>query len=377
MIKELTEQERKEWLRLYRSENVGCVTFNRLLDYYASPAEAIKHINEFAQRGGSRRKIKLCTQEQADAEIQAVKSIGARLIAACEPDYPEALRQISDAPPIITVLGCTSLLRNPNKFGIVGTRSASLNGKNMARHLSFDLAQADYVVVSGMARGIDTAAAEGALAAPQKGGTIAVLGTGIDVVYPTENKALYEQIKERGLLVSEFPFGAKPQLAHFPRRNRIISGLSQGVLVIEAGDHSGSLITAQYAAEQNREVFAVPGSPLDPRSQAPNKLLKQGAHLVETAEDIIDVLSGQQFFQLQEETVPFSDRLINPDAQQLSSVRAVVLENLSPESVSVDELIQELHLSAAMVNIVLVELELAGRLERFPGNRVALISEIG
>ncbi len=376
MSQELSSIEKKEWLRLSRSENVGPITFKNLIDYYKTPGEALRHLSDFAKKGGRKKDVFVCSDSLAQSEIEQVERLGGQIIASCEPDYPELLRCIEDAPPVITVLGYSTLLKK-NTIGIVGTRNASLNGKNMARKLSFDLCENDYVIVSGMARGIDAAAHEGALANTSgKGGTIAVLGTGVDVVYPAENRNIYNELLQRGAILSEFPLSSQPFPSNFPRRNRIISGLSKGLLVIEANSKSGSLITAQRAMEQKRTVFAVPGNPLDMRSQGPNLLLKQGAHLVETSQDIINVLNECHFSEMAD---IYQDKMnvsmVNPDISDIKDVRELIIENLSPDTIFVDELIRECHLSASVVNVVLVELELAGRIERFPGNRVALIAD--
>ncbi len=375
MLKELSPEEKKDWLRLYRSENVGPITFKNLVNYYDTPSAALQHVCEFAKRGGRKKEITVCSKNAAEQEIEQTQALGGKIIASCEPDYPELLRLVEDAPPIISVLGHQSLL-NRKCVAMVGTRNASLNGKNIARKFAFDLSNAGYVVVSGLARGIDAASHEGALVNTEKGGTVAVIGTGIDIAYPAENKALHETIAKRGAIVSEFPFGTKPVPGNFPRRNRIISGLSCGLVVIEANEKSGSLITAQLAKEQKRQLFAVPGSPLDPRSHGPNALLKNGAILAENSKDILDVLATfdpQDMTDLYQKQSDLS--MVNPDVSDIQDVRELILRNLSPETILVDELIRECHLSASVVNVVLVELELAGRIERFPGNRVSLIAD--
>ncbi len=353
MLQELSPEEKKDWLRLYRSENVGPITFRNLIDYYETPTEALRHISEFAKRGGRKKEISVCSKSAAQQEIEKTEAIGGKMIAFCEPDYPELLRLVEDAPPIISVLGYHSLL-NKKCVAMVGTRNASLNGKNMARKLAFDLC----------------------LVNTTNGGTVAVVGTGVDVVYPAENKALYDKIAERGVIVSEFALGSQPFPGNFPRRNRIISGLSSGLVVIEANEKSGSLISAELAKEQRRQVFAVPGCPLDPRSRGPNSLLKRGAKLVEEAKDIIDVLDPIKISDMRDLYQEKTDMsMVNPEVSDVTDARGLILRNLSPETILVDELIRECHLSASVVNVVLVELELAGRIERFPGNRVSLIAD--
>jgi DNA processing protein len=292
------------------------------------------------------------------------------MIAACEPDYPEALAAIEDAPPLIFAG------RNPALFGrpsvaIVGARNASLNGRKIAAQLARDLSEAGLVVTSGLARGIDTEAHKAALA----GGTIAVVAGGADIVYPQENAALHRSIFEQGCVVSEAPLGTEPMARHFPRRNRIISGLSPGVIVVEAARHSGSLITARMALEQGREVFAVPGSPLDPRAQGSNNLIREGATLTETAEDVLRVLTpGRALPRRAATDIEPVQALPQPTDAEAAEPRRRILEALGPSPVAVDELARDCQVSLPMVLTILLELELAGRLERQPGQRVNLIS---
>ena len=373
MKKQLSEQEKIDWIRLSRSENVGPVTFRTLLALYQTPTKALPQLQELAAKGGSKKKITVCSERDAQKELAATEKLGGRIVASCEDDYPEILKTLPDAPPIITVLGQISLLNKP-ALAIVGTRNASFNGKNLTRQLSFAVSQKNYAIISGMARGIDSAAHEGALEG--KGGTIAVLGTGIDVVYPPENKALYQRIKQEGLLISELPLGTQPFVGHFPRRNRLISGLAQGVLVIEAHTKSGSLITAQYAADQGRDVYAVPGFPLDPRAQGPNRLLKDGAILVQNADDIFAVLEHSSPFALKDLFQQHATPIVideKPTQTDLEAATEQVVENLGAEAIEIDHLIRETHLTASVVHIVLMQLELAGKVERYPGNRVSLV----
>ena len=279
----LDQSERADWLRLIRSENVGPVTFFHLVRHYGSARAALDALPDLARRGG-KRAIRICPAANAEREIQALTEIGARLVAHGEPDYPRSLGAIEDAPPLIALLGNPDLLQRP-MVAIVGARNASANGRRLAAALAGDLGAAGFSVVSGLARGIDTAAHTGSL----KTGTIAVIAGGIDVVYPTENQDLHRDIASSGVLIAESAVGTKPVARHFPRRNRLISGLSIGVVVVEAAMRSGSLITARMALEQGREVFAVPGSPLDPRARGANNLIRQGATLTETADDVLQV----------------------------------------------------------------------------------------
>jgi DNA processing protein len=367
----LSARERLDWLRLSRCENVGPVTFRQLLARYGSAERALAALPELARRGGRRRAIRLCPKGEAEAEVAALAEFGGELVAACEPGYPRALAAIDDAPPLLACRGHLHLLEKP-VVALVGARNASINGRKFANRLARDLGAAGFVVASGMARGIDTAAHAGAL----DSGTVAVLAGGVDVVYPAENAGLYEELAARGLLISEMPLGVEPQARHFPRRNRIIAGLSYGVVVVEAALRSGSLITARLAGEQGREVFAVPGSPLDPRARGCNELLRQGAVLVESATDVLRELAGRSLPAREpaaDEFVPA--RLDDLDEAALDRARHLVVEALGPSPVAVDELVRECQLSPAVVSLVLLELELAGRLERHPGGRVALLAE--
>ncbi len=371
----LSDTERLDWLRLIRTENVGPVTFFRLIERFGSAAQALQMLPDMARRGGRTSPLRIPGKSEAEREIAAGVRLGARLLAACEPDYPEPLAAIDDAPPLISVLGHVHLLKK-RAVALVGARNASLNGRRFTQQLARDLAESGLVVVSGMARGIDTAAHEGALA----NGTVAVLAGGVDVVYPEENEPLYRRLKAEGALVAECAVGTQPQARHFPRRNRLISGLSLGVVVVEAAHKSGSLITARLALEQGREVFAVPGSPMDPRCQGPNALIRQGATLIESATDVIEALAHLTRSPLSERAQgdlfaapPPAVLAPPPDETELSRARTLVLECLSPTPVPVDELIRGCQLSPAIVHTVVLELELAGRVERRPGNQVNLI----
>jgi DNA processing protein len=363
----LTDVERLDWLRLIRSENVGPITFFHLLRRFGTAAAALGAVPDLARRGGREQPIKICAKATAEREIAATASAGARLVAACEPDYPSALAAIDDPPPLISQRGRTDLLAKPC-FAIVGARNASAPAIRFARDIAGELGRRGLSVVSGLARGIDGAAHEGSLSL----GTVAVLGGGIDVVYPPEHEKLHARIAETGLLLAEMPIGTVPQARHFPRRNRIISGVSLGVLVVEAAVRSGSLITARMALEQGREVFAVPGSPLDPRARGSNDLIRQGAALVETADDVMRGLEGLRGALAEPEApVPEAASAI-ADERELSPARKLVAEKLSYAPVEVDELMRQTSLSPGVLLTVLLELELAGRLARHPGNRVSL-----
>ncbi|WP_029007074.1 DNA-processing protein DprA [Azospirillum halopraeferens] len=366
----LSDAERLDWLRLIRTENVGPITFHRLLEQYGTAAAALRVLPDLARRGGRAKPLHIASRAEAERELAANAGVGARLLCACEPDYPEPLAAVDDAPPVISVMGHTHLLRR-RCVAMVGARNASLNGRTFAESLARDLGRAGLVVVSGLARGIDTAAHRGAL----DSGTVAVVAGGIDVVYPEENRALQDAIAERGAVVAESAIGTTPQARHFPRRNRLISGLSLGVLVVEAAPRSGSLITARMALEQGREVFAVPGSPRDPRCRGTNNLIRQGATLVESADDVLRTLASLRPPALEERRRDLFDIPVPavPDESELDRARRVVLENLSPSAVGIDELVRGCQLSPPVVLTVVLELELAGRVQRQPGNQINLI----
>ena len=373
----LSQQERISWLRLARSENVGPATFENLMRFYEKPSEALADLPNWALRGGSKRTIKVASLQQAENEINALETLGARLMFSCDEDYPQLLSSIRNAPPVFSYLGRKDLLSTPS-VAFVGARNASLNGKNLTRSMAFDCVESGISVVSGMALGIDGAAHEGALSAQnQNAGTLAVLGCGIDIIYPIENKEIYEQIKENGTLISDFPLGMRPTAVNFPRRNRLISGLSLGTLVVEAKDNSGSLITAEFAKEQGRVIMAVPGSPADDRSFVPNTLIKAGAVLVQNSKDILEAIrqaqTKQKDFYLSETSDKQIDVFRLPDYDDVSLARPAILSALSTTPVSEDELCQHLDIPSSIVSVVLLELELAGRIERHALGRVSMI----
>jgi DNA processing protein len=361
------ENERRAWLRLARTENVGPVTFRNLLARFGTASAALEELPRLAARGGNRNFI-LPDESGIAREIEGLAKLGGWLIAACEPDYPQGLKALEAPPPVIGVLGHPHLLKK-EMIAIVGARNASALARKFAETLSRDLGFAGLVVASGLARGIDTSAHEAALAV----GTVAVLAGGVDIIYPPENEKLYAAIKERGVILSEMQLGEAPQARHFPRRNRIISGLARGVVVVEAAERSGSLITAQYALEQGREIFAVPGSPLDPRAKGANRLIKDGATLTESAEDILSVLApmlGHGFEEPARSSAPGPAEVLEAEADR---IRAAVEEALGPAPVEIDELIRQLGAPPAVVLTVILELELAGRCARQPGNRVCWV----
>lgn len=365
----MNDNERMDWLRLIRSENIGPITFYKLLERFGNAENALRQAPELAKRAGAKKPIIIASREVAEKEISALEKRGGYMVAACEPDYPAHLRAVEDAPPILSVKGQRSALNGRRMVAMVGSRNASLNGRQFAERIARDCGQADMMVVSGLARGIDTAAHQGAL----KTGTIAVVAGGIDVIYPEENAKLYDAICEKGAIIAESQFGVPPTNRHFPKRNRIISGVSEGVLVIEAVEHSGSLITARMALEQGREVMAVPGSPLDPRSKGNNNLLRQGAILVENVQDIMGGLSKLPNHTLSEPLANFSERNESLSEDDIAQARTKILETLGPVQVRIDDLIRDVNLPASIVLAALLELELAGKAARSPGQFVALI----
>ena len=365
-----------ERLRLVRTESVGPVTYRRLLSRFATPAEALDALPALARSGGRATTPRIPPLAEVERECAALTRMGGQFLFLDTPGYPEFLAQLPDAPPAIAVLGDATLLSG-RSVGIVGARNASANGMRFAEHLGAELAER-LVVVSGLARGIDAAAHTGALRA---GKTVAVIAGGLDVPYPPENADLQKRIAENGAVVAEAPLGTAPQGRHFPKRNRIIAGLSLGLVVIEAAARSGSLLTARLANDAGRELFGVPGSPLDPRSKGANDLIRQGAHLVDCAEDVFANLPdhparqglgrdplfahGQPGFA---EPPPALEGE-NSEAE-LARARREILPLIGPEPVSVDEIARRCQLSSGAIAAALLELELAGRVETLTGNRV-------
>jgi len=377
----LSETEKIDWLQLCRSGGVGPRTFTKLLERFGTARRAYEELPRLMREAGGER-WRRCRRDEAEAELEALQGRGAHLIARVEADYPARLAEIADPPPLLAVLGDPALLAAP-AVAIVGARNASAHGRMLAKALGKELAEAGLVVVSGLARGIDTAAHEGALAG---GATIAVIASGIDVAYPPDNEQLMAQIAARGAVVSERPPGAVPQARHFPRRNRIIAGLCLGVVVVEAAPQSGSLITARLAAEQGREVMAVPGSPLDPRHRGTNQLLRDGATLVESAADVRAALGALDAIPApirrpRRRELPASAPPSAPPSAPLEvaapppgDLLGRLQERLGVEPLLVDELIRQCHATSSEVQQALLELELEGRIERHPGNRVSLAS---
>ncbi|MCB9991960.1 MAG: DNA-protecting protein DprA [Rhodospirillales bacterium] len=371
----LSDEDKLSWLQLARTENVGPITFFKFLDYYGSAAKALGAIPALAERGGRKRPLSIPPRGAIEKEYERVKKLGGEIITAADPDYPLALSAIEDAPPVLTALGNIELLQQPS-MAIVGARNASINGRKFAEKLAAELGAFGQVVSSGMARGIDTAAHSGALPT----GTIAVVAGGIDVVYPSENQKLYEAIIDQGLVIAENPLGVSPRAQDFPRRNRIVSGLSQGVIVVEATVRSGSLITARLAGEQGRDVYAVPGHPLDPRASGPNALIRDGATLIRGIDDVLEELNnytggGMEDSGFTRFEMPPPAANDQPDEQDFAAAREMLLDALSFTPAEINDVIRHTGLGTAMAQTVLMELELAGRVQRLPGNRAMLVEE--
>ena len=367
----LTEQERHARFRLARTENVGPVTFRQLLRRFGSGQEALLALPDLARRGGRAKALRVAAAEDVDREREAAERIGARDLHIGSAGYPVPLAAIDDAPPFFYLLGNPGLL-GQDCIGMVGGRNASVAGKGFARNLAADIGRAGYTIASGMARGIDTASHEGSL----ETGSVAVLAGGVDIVFPPENEGLYRSLIEKGAVISEMPPGMQPLARHFPRRNRIISGLSLAVVVVEAKRKSGSLITARRAAEQGRSVFAAPSAPMDVRGAGCNDLIRDGATLIQNAEDVLqDLIPSGDGGLKPGPSFGFSDPPAaiagETDDSAVAAAYSHVEQGLSSTPIAVDALIRELRLPAPLVNAVLLEMELAGRLSRHPGGFVS------
>ena len=350
-------------LRLIRTTSVGPITYFQLLARFGSPQAALDAIPDLARRGGG-KPPRIPGVGEVAREAEAVARGGGRYLFVGRNGYPDLLAEVEGAPPVLIVAGDTNLLGRP-MVAIVGARNASAAAVRFARELAYDLSQRDFVVVSGLARGIDTAAHRGSL----DGGTIGVVAGGIDIFYPPENEALQRELAIRGLVVSEQPPGTEPHARHFPSRNRIIAGLALGTVVVEAAPRSGSLITARLAADYGREVMAVPGSPLDPRAQGCNQLIRDGATLVQSAADVVESLRPFGGSDLAAPSVTYLGE--GPRGEPSEADRLVISDLLSPSAVAVDEMIRQSGLAPATVQMILLELELAGILQRHAGGRVS------
>ena len=371
----MTEDKLIDWIQLINTDGIGPVRFYKLLEQYGTAAECLKALAA---------KQALFSRKSAEYELEKAARLQVKIIAKGDENYPENFNQLNDAPPVIYVKGRTDILNYPAMVSIVGARNASVNGRKIASKIAYDLTESEIIVVSGMARGIDAAAHKGALFAKKEHGTtIAVLGTGVDVAYPKENQGLYEQICAQGAVVSEFALGTQPQAANFPRRNRLVSALSAGTLVVEASLNSGSLITARMALEQGKDIFAVPGSPLEGRSAGCNQLIRDGAYLTESAEDILNTLAFTQNRQIK--AFAEVDLFANPlDKEQKSdniplqtekadAVSDLPLTDLIPATgIEIDELIRLAGQDTARTMMQITELELEGIVERSGGSTLFL-----
>ncbi|MER8958699.1 MULTISPECIES: DNA-processing protein DprA [unclassified Mesorhizobium] len=365
----LSDRQRLSWLRLIRTPNVGPASFRDLINRFGSAEAALSMLPELMISGGAKKIVRIPSVAETEAELETARRAGARFVGIGEADYPPLMKSMDHPPPLLAVRGNSAVFRLP-AVAIVGARNASLAGIKMARMLAADLGRDGYGIVSGLARGIDTAAHQGSLAT----GTIGVLAGGLDLPYPPENAGLCDEIAERGgAIISEMPFGWQPRAQDFPRRNRLVAGAALGLVVVEAAQRSGSLISARLAGEMGRLVFAVPGSPLDPRAAGANGLLKDGATLVTEAADITSAIAP-----LVGAWAPRTSPLEEPPDFSATPPpreddRDRVAEALGPTPVAVDEIIRHTGLHPAQVFMVLLELDLAGRLERHPGGNVSLI----
>lgn len=367
-----TDRDRLDWLRLARSRNVGPAGFARLIARFGAARAALEALPNLAARAGASYGPPW-DEARAMEEMETAARLGARMLRRGAPDYPARLAEIADAPPILWSLG-PGPAGPEGAVAVIGARNASSLGLRLARRLTRDLAEGGRAVVSGLARGIDAAAHEAAL----ETGTVAVLAGGVDVIYPKENARLYDAIRERGAILSEAPIGLQPLGRHFPRRNRIVSGLADGVVLIEAAARSGSLITARCALEQGREVMAVPGSPLDPRAEGCNQLIREGAALIRDAADVEEALAAPRSLALKpgatafrEDALPLPDPPAS-DERPPDDLAARAAQLIGPEAVDMDRLARDLGADPATFAALLQEMELDGLVERRPGGLVAL-----
>ena len=370
----LNDDQRLNWLRLIRTRNVGPATFWRLLNHFGGAKQALDALPEYAQRGGGKKLVPV-TQAMVERELAAAKKFGAKLVARGEAGYPPFLSELETPPPLLYIKGNPALAAQKS-VALVGSRNASALGQKFTRRLAGELARKGYCIVSGLARGIDTAAHMGALDVA----TIAVIAGGIDNYYPPQNRELQQKIEQSGLVISESPPGLEPLARDFPRRNRIISGSTLGTVVVEANLRSGSLITARLANEQGRHVMAVPGHPLDPRAAGPNRLIRNGASLINGAEDVIEDLSPMSPLSLTTspdqislfETIEERNEMDFVEIEQ--SDRSRILDALGPHSVEIDELVRATELPSRIVQAILLELELAGKVRNDGAQKVHLVA---
>jgi DNA processing protein len=370
------DTEKIEWLRLIRSENVGPVTFTQLMQRYNTAHAALKALPSLAKKGGAKKKPQICSEQVAHDEWNKGISLGGMLVCIGESAYPPLLAEIDSAPPVLWVAGKTETLTQES-IAIVGARNASALAQRFAFQLAHELEEIGYCIVSGMARGIDTAAHKGAL-----NNTAAILAGGIDQIYPPENKELYSKILDKGAIVSEMPFGMQPLPRHFPRRNRIISGIVKGIIIIEATEKSGSLISAQYALDQGREVMVVPGHPLDPRSGGCNRLIRDGAVLIRSSQDAHDAMASLKLREpienlMDEPGRQWAGDIPDPDTQtpQNEQLRNEILQLCSTTPIEIDEIIRQTDGSTKVVLAIILELNLAGLVDYTSSSKIAFSEE--
>jgi len=348
----LSDAERIDWLRLARTPNIGPVTFFQLLRKFRSASVALDALPELTRKSRRGRELVSPPVDEVAREIELTRKYGAQILASCEPEYPPLLKALDPPPPVLTALGKVELVAQTT-VAIVGARNASAAGRKLARDISAALGKSGFVTVSGLALGIDGEAHAASLTT----GTVAVLGGAVDHIYPPQHERLYAEIAAKGLILSESPFGYRAKAQDFPRRNRIITGLSRGVVVVEAAERSGSLISARMAGEQGREVMAIPGSPLDPRASGTNRLIRQGATLVRHADDILEVLESLPFSNVSAPGEPFEDAAEEDLPQDL--LTRIVLA-LSPHPMPIDEIARAAGATPAQCAAALMELELSG-----------------
>lgn len=376
----LSDAQRLSWLQLIRSENVGAVTFINLIEHFGSASNALAALPELSIKGGKGKPIRIASRKDAEQELERAEKIGVRFVGVGEPDYPPYLRAAETPPPLVAIKGNCDCFFSPS-VGVVGARNASATGKKLTTLFCQKLGETGFKIISGLARGVDTAAHISSL----ETGTIAVMAGGIDHIYPPENNTLYEKILEKGgAIISEMPIGALPRAQDFPRRNRIIAGLSLGVLVCEAAIRSGSLITARMAAEMGRIVFAIPGSPLDPRAQGTNNIIKEGALLVTRPEDIAETLlplttsnENQTSLFAPVDSIEETDqtKIDNTEARNIDAndrERDAIIDALSTTPIDIETLSNSSGVPIDKIYLILVELDLAGKLVRHSGGLVSL-----
>jgi DNA processing protein len=381
------DQEIIDYLRLIRSENIGPNFFWRLLEIFGDANIAVREANDFFRKIGSKKKIKITSIAEAENEIEKIQKFGAKIIIASDPNYPKILKTIYDAPPLLTVKGDLSFFNKPN-VAIVGARNCSFSASNIAKKIAVDLGENSFITVSGLARGVDVAVHEASILS----GTIAVIAGGIDNIYPFENKRIYQQISQYGLLISEMPFGSPPKSNYFIKRNRIISGLSSSLIVVEAGLKSGSLATARFALEQGREVYACAGSPFDHRCAGVNQLIKDGAKIITNIVELVSDISQdnlnfksenfkknnvknfvQDDFKIKDLSSNDNlennlaavnkkniDDFINDD--ELQNISDIIANKINNQAISIEEIIFDINKSAKLVNIALMQLEFKGKI---------------